>query len=145
MLISHKFYLALENSHCRDYITEKFFGNLQRGVVPIVQGPPREDYERVGPPNSFIHVDDFPSVQALADYIKLLDRDDNLYNRYFEWKKEGSVVDVFVRHSLFNPNKMCGIFQRLYEDEINTGNSTKRHMPDWEKWWLGSCLHLLRS
>ena len=31
---SYKFYLALENSVCRDYVTEKFFKILQYNVIP---------------------------------------------------------------------------------------------------------------
>ena len=40
MLDTHyKFYLALENSNCKDYITEKFFTNgLQSVVVVVVLG-----------------------------------------------------------------------------------------------------------
>merc|ERR1712142_809385 len=35
----YKFYLALENSYCEDYITEKFYRNLYAAeVVPIVFG-----------------------------------------------------------------------------------------------------------
>eukprot|EP00057_Strongylocentrotus_purpuratus_P015074 XP_011669548.1 PREDICTED: glycoprotein 3-alpha-L-fucosyltransferase A-like [Strongylocentrotus purpuratus] len=40
---SHKFYLAVENSECRDYITEKFWWNsLLHDIVPIVYGPDME-------------------------------------------------------------------------------------------------------
>ena len=31
---SYKFYLALENSVCQDYVTEKFFKILQYNVIP---------------------------------------------------------------------------------------------------------------
>lgn len=35
----YKFYLAFENSNCKDYITEKFFVNaLGRNILPIVMG-----------------------------------------------------------------------------------------------------------
>ena len=33
-----QFYLAFENSHCQDYITEKFWRALDKGIVPIVMG-----------------------------------------------------------------------------------------------------------
>lgn len=33
----YKFYLAFENSNCRDYITEKAYSNaLMRNILPIV-------------------------------------------------------------------------------------------------------------
>ena len=43
-------------------------------------GARREDYERVAPPHSFIHVDDFESPFQLAAYLKRLDKDEALYN-----------------------------------------------------------------
>ena len=36
--ISHKFYIAFENSNCQDYITEKLWKALSMPVVPIVMG-----------------------------------------------------------------------------------------------------------
>lgn len=34
----YKFYLAFENSFCRDYVTEKFFKLMDLRVVPVVYG-----------------------------------------------------------------------------------------------------------
>ncbi len=34
----YKFYLAFENSNCRDYITEKFFYTISLNIIPIVYG-----------------------------------------------------------------------------------------------------------
>ena len=35
-------------------------------------GAPKKTYERVAPPHSFIHVDDFVSPQKLSEYLHLL-------------------------------------------------------------------------
>lgn len=34
----YKFYIAFENSVCRDYITEKFFVILRYEIIPVVLG-----------------------------------------------------------------------------------------------------------
>lgn len=96
LLKQYKFFLAFETSNCRDYITEKFFISLQHGVLPVVMGPPAEDYEKSAPHNSYIHVDEFPSPRSLAQYLHKLDRDDDLYNAYFQWRGTGEMINTRV-------------------------------------------------
>ncbi|KAG8438058.1 hypothetical protein GDO86_008661 [Hymenochirus boettgeri] len=88
-LSKYKFYLAFENSLHEDYITEKLWYNaLVLGNVPVVLGPPRQNYERFIPPDSFIHVDDFSTAQELASYLLELDKDDHKYQQYFNWRSK---------------------------------------------------------
>lgn len=43
----YKFYLAFENSFCKEYISEKFFDTLRLDIVPVVLGDgPYEYYVR---------------------------------------------------------------------------------------------------
>ncbi|KAB7500146.1 Alpha-(1,3)-fucosyltransferase 6, partial [Armadillidium nasatum] len=71
LLNPYKFYLAFENSNCKDYITEKTWWNsFEKETVPVVMGTTKSNYEKLLPPNSFIHVDDFESPKHLADYIR---------------------------------------------------------------------------
>ncbi|XP_063802200.1 4-galactosyl-N-acetylglucosaminide 3-alpha-L-fucosyltransferase FUT5-like [Pseudophryne corroboree] len=87
ILSKYKFYLSFENSIHEDYITEKLWRNsLTFGIVPVVMGPSRENYERFIPKDSFIHVDDFSTAQELATYILKLDSDDKAYQQYFHWR-----------------------------------------------------------
>ncbi|KAG9509164.1 Glycoprotein 3-alpha-L-fucosyltransferase A, partial [Fragariocoptes setiger] len=86
----YKFYLAFENSNCRDYITEKLFLNAfrrddpQHLVIPIVMGgKSRDDYKRIAPSGSYIHVDDFRSPRELAEYLHQIDHNDTLFMSYF--------------------------------------------------------------
>lgn len=96
----YKFYLSFENSNNRDYITEKFYQNAlgynehKHRLLPVVMGPSRADYERLAPPHSFVHVDDFKSSKELADYLKELDSNERLYSAYFEWKTLGQFIDT---------------------------------------------------
>lgn len=88
----YKFYLAFENSCHTDYITEKLWRNaLVSGAVPVVLGPPRENYERFLPADAFIHVEDFKGPRALAAYLNYLDRNPALYRRYQAWRRDYSV------------------------------------------------------
>ncbi|XP_023336037.1 glycoprotein 3-alpha-L-fucosyltransferase A [Eurytemora carolleeae] len=91
----YKFYLAFENSNCKDYITEKFFVNgLGHDVLPIAMGARYEDYLRAAPEKSFLHVDQFKDPEALAAYLHQLDKDDDKYNEYFQWKGTGEFVNT---------------------------------------------------
>ena len=56
-----------------------------------------EDYERAGPLNSYIHVNKFESPKELADYLKKLEANDDLYNEYFKWKVRLSVNELLKR------------------------------------------------
>ncbi|XP_071974338.1 3-galactosyl-N-acetylglucosaminide 4-alpha-L-fucosyltransferase FUT3-like [Engystomops pustulosus] len=88
-LSTYKFYFAFENSIHEDYITEKLWYNaLYSGCVPVVMGPPRENYERFIPRDAFIHVDDFASPQELASYLLSLDKDEEKYKQYFNWRSQ---------------------------------------------------------
>lgn len=52
------------------------------------------EYRLSAPLNSYIHVADFESPQKLAEYLKLLDKNDELYNSYFKWKGTGEFINT---------------------------------------------------
>ncbi|XP_022110764.1 uncharacterized protein LOC110990203 [Acanthaster planci] len=107
---NYKFYLALENSECDEYVSEKTWDKtLLVGVVPIVYGAPRKDYEEFLPPNSFIYVGDYNTVKELADYLKLLDSRPDLYAKYFEWQYKGHVRSTRVFYNTFPPTRFCHV------------------------------------
>eukprot|EP00058_Branchiostoma_floridae_P015848 XP_002601336.1 hypothetical protein BRAFLDRAFT_82754 [Branchiostoma floridae] len=119
----YKFYLAFENMKCKEYITEKFWRNaLENDVVPVVLGANRSDYERLAPPHSFIHVDDFTSPKELANYLKMLDQDKDKYNAYFKWKTtppknmpldEGSTFNGYDEDNMASKEKVDTSFSAV--------------------------------
>ena len=132
----YKFILAFENSFCTDYITEKYWFSLALGIVPVVMGG--ADYDKMAIPGSYINVKDFPTIKALADYLKRLDNNDKEYNRYFQWREKYKVVtdspwtcqlcaalNIDKRFSVYDklqeywwPEKECGIKEDIIKKII---------------------------
>lgn len=113
------FYLSFENSLSRDYITEKLWRNAYRGgAVPVVLGPPLDDYKAVAPPRSFIHVDQFATVNDLAEYLQRLAGDERRYGEYLAWRSEWRVklLDDW-RERLC---RICPRFHRLPQQKVYT-------------------------
>ena len=85
-------------------------------------GASEEAYQRVLPPNSFLHVDNFTSPKELADYLKELDKNDRMYNQYFKWK-DGSSWNIIKTHFL------CRVCAMLHLDLPPVW------YPDINEWW----------
>ena len=77
----YKFYFAVENCVCEDYITEKYWDTLRNGLVPVVFGG--ANYSRYALPGTFINARDFNSLKELADYLHYLNSNDTAYNEFF--------------------------------------------------------------
>lgn len=124
----YKFYLAFENSNCKDYITEKLFENtLRHNILPIVMGPTIEEYQKYAPLKSFIHVDEFESPAELAKYLHILDGNDDLYNLYFRYKGTGEVV--------YTPRRfLCDLCAMIHDDELLSHPQWYENINDW---WRG--------
>lgn len=119
----YKFFLALENSICRDYMSEKVWHPLQWHVVPIVLGAQLEDYSRLLPKSSFIHPAQFGSMQELGDYLVKLDKNDNLYNSYLKWEESH-----FVRDKVYDSDFFCNLCFKLHTDHKP---KVYRNLSDW--------------
>ena len=116
---SYSFYLSLENSLCKDYVTEKLFRTLKYNVIPVVLGP--SDNFSILPNGSFIDAGKFKSVSSLAAYLKQVASDEKLFNSFLEWKSKYDVQLLEYMGVLCAPCKEQGIRKR----------------PDsWTAWWF---------
>ena len=96
VLKKYKFYLSFENALCQDYITEKFFLAMYAGALPIVYGGlSKGDYEKIAPENSFIHVDDYDTIEDLSNHLTYLSNNIEAYNSYFWWRQHYKVLDAY--------------------------------------------------
>jgi len=84
-LAKYKFHFAFENSDNEDYVTEKVYHALYAGTVPVYLGAPNIDMF-VPSNHSIIKVKDFESYEKLAEYLLYLDKHDDEYQEYLEWK-----------------------------------------------------------
>ena len=85
------FYLAYENSLCRDYITEKFWKIIASDsltITVVLGGYSMEDYEIVASPHSYIDVRNFTSAKHLAEHLKQVAENEHAFNYYQQWRNE---------------------------------------------------------
>ena len=116
-----KFYFSFENSYCKDYITEKFWRRgINIGVVPIVAGLTRKEYEKSTemPSNSFIHLEDFGDKQSLAEFLGFLAKNETEYFKKLLWWSRKDLKECGYRKSVFgeeslksteNHSRMCSL------------------------------------
>lgn len=122
----YKFYLSFENALCEDYVTEKFLYALKHNMIPIVRGG--ADYKSIGPPNSFINVDDFNSTKDLAEYLIFLDKNHEKYMEYFRWK---------LKYTVEVGDGWCALCQKVRHHKMLKRNGVKDNKVynDLGKWW----------
>ena len=129
-LAASKFYLAFESQTCTDYVTEKFWRTLSVGAIPIVSGPERENFARIAPPNSFIHVNDYSTEQELADALNLIGQNRTLFGKYHQWRR---YYDVYYEAKDVDPYRFCELCYRL-----NT-NKQRIWYENINEWFLEKC------
>ena len=96
-LSNYRFYLSFENSKCDTYITEKYWmQGLNGQAIPIVLGARREQYKRIAVPHSYIHVDDYATVEELAQELHRLNKNDSEYVKYLQWTQLYDVGDNYT-------------------------------------------------
>lgn len=138
IIARYKFAVTFENAICNDYMTEKLWRPLSLGSVPIYRGSPSvQDWM----PNNhtLILADDFPSIEALADYLKYLDGNDDKYARYFEFKDPEKFTNFMLSKTLkerpwgvddytktnFIDGFECHVCDRVYEELLADAKSEK--------------------
>ncbi|XP_063391829.1 alpha-(1,3)-fucosyltransferase 4-like [Cydia fagiglandana] len=94
IIAEYLFYLVIENSKCRQYISEKVFHHAySKGAIPIIMGAPLVDCIKILPPNSFIHMDNFASVKLLAREIYAIRANITKLLSYHAWRIDFETVE----------------------------------------------------
>lgn len=116
------FLLSFENTVCKDYVTEKLYHTLKYNIIPVTFGG--ADYKSLAPPHSYIDALAFNTPKDLAQYLKLVSRNFNLYKSYFAWKE---VYDV----TYWTYYTFCNLCAKLY----STAFRERSMYRDIVHWW----------
>jgi alpha(1,3/1,4) fucosyltransferase len=106
----YKFYMAFENESVPGYTTEKIAEAMVARCVPIYWGNPRvvEEFN----PKSFINANDFPGLDALAEHVAEVDRNEALYQKYLrEPFFHGNQPNEYFDH-----DRIRDFFGRIFAD-----------------------------
>ncbi|KAI9355831.1 hypothetical protein BD770DRAFT_390842 [Pilaira anomala] len=121
LISKYDFYLSIENSNCKDYVTEKLSNAFLAGTVPIVDGP--SDYRPFIPDtHSVIRIDGFETPNDLADYLKKLIKDKELYEAYVSYRRPGGLSKEFKNTLEIYKQGVCGLCTLAYERHTNMSN-----------------------
>lgn len=84
-------------------------------------GTSRSNCQKVAPPNSFIHVQDFTSPENLAKYLLELASNKTKYLQYFAWKSQGYITS--------SSSLWCKLCAQLHQPQAETWYA------DIGQWW----------
>ena len=81
-------------------------------MVPVVMGTSVEEYKKIAPPNSFIHVDNFRSPEELAKHLIYLNKNGTAYLEYHAWRRN---YDVWK-----DTNRFCMLCEYFMKNDLQT-------------------------
>ncbi|XP_052773415.1 alpha-(1,3)-fucosyltransferase fut-6-like [Mya arenaria] len=118
----HKFYLALENTFCKDYVTEKFFDRYNDDLILVVRGG--ADYDTILPTGTYVNAGNFETIQDLANYLIELGNDKNKYMDMMKRKDTyKSIPDTFGSQYGF-----CDLCEKL--NKVNLYKNSYENIAD---------------
>ena len=110
----YRMFLQIENTITKDYITEKLTVAYGSGAIPVYWGTP-EVYNWVPGNHTFIDISKYSNAEKLAEYLKSIDEDDNLFNYHtsnFDWEKTETMKKKTCSQKSYNC-KLCEVVTQL--------------------------------
>ena len=121
---TYKFYFSLENSLCKDYVTEKFFSYFSLDTVLVVRGG--ANYEQLLPSGTFIDSSQFSSLSQLAKHLTTVNSSEELYTKYLREKDKYQTKTTFKDPSNLPFCELCSKLnnkasnQRVYQNILDS-------------------------
>ena len=108
----YKFLICFENTPITEYITEKIWHAYISQTIPIYYGAP-EIYRQVPGAKTFIDAAKFAGPQQLAEYIKEVDTNEQLYRSFFNFNL--AHFKAFERRYCSEIPLACRMCRKAYE------------------------------
>ena len=115
----HRIVVTFENTINHDYISEKITWSYEAGAIPVYWGPP-EIYLWTPGNHTFIDPQRFKGPKELAEYLKRVDEDDDLF-RYHTTNFNYSVAGKTHRDNCYSEPywcKLCSIAYNMKMDRV---------------------------
>ena len=112
-LSQYKFSIAMENSKGDGYISEKIIDSFNAGTIPIYFG----DYiiDEFINPKTYILVKGVADINKKIEYIKRIDKDDNLYISFL---KEKPIIDSKFKNKI-EDKEVKTFFKNIFNQDKN--------------------------
>ena len=104
------FNMAFENSIEEGYVTEKPFDALIAGTVPVYLGDASHLKRLLPHPKAAIFIADYKgNMQALADYLNYLTRNETAYEEHRAWRKNFTYAENVRTKPLLQKSWECQV------------------------------------
>ena len=110
----YRFLISVEGAILPDFITEKIWHAYLAQAIPIYRGAP-EVFHQVPGSNTFLFANNFTSPKALADYIKQIDNDQNLYESFFKMDLSNYYK---IKEKYCTASRICSICSEAYKRKL---------------------------
>jgi len=111
------FNMAFENSIEEGYVTEKPFDALISGTVPVYLGDAAHLKRLLPHPKAAIFIADYNgNMEALADYLKYLSRNETAYEEHRAWRKTFSYEENIRNKPLLQKSWECRVCEWAAEN-----------------------------
>ena len=101
VLSAYRYTFTAENSFGMDYVTEKVYDALASGAVPIYLGAPNF-IDFIPAAAAVINFRDFSSIEAVANYLRVLDNAEDKWLQHHEWRSRPPPKNIVDLQSLAN-------------------------------------------
>lgn len=116
----YRMVLAFDVTNEKDNINDVVFEAFVSGAVPVVVGA-NNLRDRL-PPNSFINVNDFQKWDELADYVKKVMTDKELWLSFHKWRDDEEAVAAYEsQYEFTNTDPTCRVCRWAYAKKYGLG------------------------